>query len=205
MAVARTYTASMIGLKPIQIEVEVDANRGTPNLIIIGLPAKAVDEAKERITATLLNCGIRIRSKRTIVNLAPADIRKTSSSLDLAIIIAILKMYQEVELDTTKTMFFGELALDGQLKPIKGLLPLVLAARDLGFKQVVFPAANSSEVKIISDIKLHPIKHLKDYLAYAWEQQPLPVLKSQGFQPQPAKDFLVDFANVHGQEQAKRA
>ncbi len=201
----RTFTATISGLKPIKIEVEVDSNRGTPNLIIIGLPTKAVEESKERITSALMNCGIRIRSKRTIVNLAPADIRKSSPSFELAIAVGMLKMYGEIEIDTTQTIFFGELSLDGDLKPIKGALPLIIAARDMGFKKAILPAANMEEISTISGIIIHPLNNLREYLNFIKNNQPLPILAPKKFKAEQISTSSLDFKNIYGQDSAKRA
>jgi magnesium chelatase family protein len=200
---SRTYTATTAGLVPIKIEVEVDSNRGTPNLILIGLPTKAVEESKERITAALINCDIRIRSRRTIVNLAPADIRKSSPTFELAIAIGMLKMYGEIKLNTDHTIFFGELSLNGELKPIRGALPLVLAAKTMGFTTVVLPARNAPEVSTISNITIHPLNHLNEYLDHAREQKPLPILKPMPFSFTTQKNE-TDFADIQQQDSAKR-
>ncbi len=199
-----TFTATNIGLQVLKIDVEVDSNRGTPMLILIGLPSKAIAEAKERITSALRNCGVRVKNRRTIVNLAPADVRKTSSCLELAIAIAILKMYDEITVDTDDTMFFGELSLDGTIKKINGVLPLVLAAKNLGFKKVIIPQDNAKEVSIISDIDIHPISHLNEYLSFARGEQLLPKLKPRKFTSQPEVGTF-DFADIFGQKEAKRA
>ena len=201
----RTFSATISGLKPIRIEVEVDSNRGTPNLIIIGLPTKAVEESKERITSALINCGIRIRSRRTIVNLAPADIRKSSPSFELAIVVGMLKMYGEITTDTSQTIFFGELSLDGDLKPIKGALPLVMAARQMGFKKVILPAVNMEEVSTISGIIIHPLNHLQEYLDFIKNDQPLPILAPKKFQAKQSSNPSLDFKNIYDQYYAKRA
>ncbi len=202
---AKTFTATIIGLDAIKIEVEVDGNRGTPGLHFIGLPSKATDEARERITATLQNCNIRVRSKRTIVNLAPADIPKTGSTFDLAIVVGMLKMYDEIQVNTDSTMFFGELSLDGSIKKIRGVLPLVLAARAMGYKKVVIPADNSDEVSIISGIAIHPLRHLNEYVTWCLQGTPLPTLTPQPFTASVLHSVDVDFAYIHGQEAAKRA
>lgn len=203
--IARTYTATTRGLKPIKIEVEVDSNRGTPNLILIGLATKAVEESKERITSALINCGIRIRSRRTIVNLAPADIKKSSPTFELAIAIAMLKMYKEINLNTDDTIFFGELSLNGELKSIRGALPLVIAARQMGFKKVVLPAVNKKEVAIISGITIYPLKHLQDYLIFAQKNKPLTKLTHKKFISHNLTQNFSDFKDIYGQENAKRA
>lgn len=202
---SRIYSATIFGLKPIKIEVEVDSMRGIPNLVLIGLPTKEVDESKERITAALINCGVKIKSKRTIVNLAPADLRKTGSNFELAIAIGMLKMYGVIDCFTNDTMFFGELSLNGELKPIKGALPLVLAARKFGFKKVVLPFGNIKEVEIIHGIEIYPIKHLNDYIFSSHKTQNLEKLKIKKFQPNLNSKHKIDFADIYGQQQAKRA
>jgi len=203
--IARTYTATTHGLEPVKIEVEVDSNRGTPTLVLIGLATKAVEESKERITSALINCGIRIRSRRTIVNLAPADIRKSSPTFELAIAIGMLKMYKEININTDDTIFFGELSLSGELKSIRGALPLVIAARQMGFKKVILPAANKKEVAIISGITIYPIKHLQDYLIFSKGGKPLVKLANKKFKPNHLIGDSTDFKDIYGQENVKRA
>lgn len=201
---SRTYSATLHGLKPMKIEVEIDATRGLPGLILIGLPTKAIKESKERITAALINCGIKIRHCKTIVNLAPADIKKSSSIFELAITVGLLKMYGEIQLCTDNTIFFGELSLNGELKPMKGTLPLVLAAKQMGFKQVVLPAANAAEVSVVTGIKISPLAHLKQFLNAVQAQQGLPSISDPNPTMSPQKTTL-DFSDVIAQHNAKRA
>lgn len=170
---AKTYSGTTVGLEPLRIEVEVDGAKGVPNLIVIGLPSKSVEEAKERITAALMNCGIKIRAKRTVVNLAPADVRKEGSGLDLAIIVAILQMYGELGDgwgDLNQTMIFGEIALDGKIKPVRGALPLALAAKKMGFKRIICPKGNKSEVEVVRDLEIFALEHLRQFLAVSQGQ-----------------------------------
>ena len=204
----RIYTATTLGLEPIKIEVEIDANRGKPDFIIIGLPSKTLDEAKERITSALRNCDVRIRSKRTIVNLAPADIKKTSPVFELAIAVGLLKMYGEITTETDDTIFFGELSLDGELKKIRGALPLILAAKEMGFKKVILPAANSAEVSVITGIEIYPLQSLHEYLAANKAGQQLTPLKPQAFDnlfQTKIDESQIDLSDIHGQESAKKA
>lgn len=213
---SRTYTATMMGLIPIQVEVEVDGSRGRPNFLIIGLPGKAVDEAKERITSALQNCQVRIKSLRTVVNLAPADMKKNSSSVELAIVVGILQMYGEFQTDLSDSLFFGELSLDGGLKPMHGALPLIMAAQKMGFKRVFFPQANQEEVSIVADgrLQLFPVKHLLEVLNFLRgkislaELQPQQVLVTgnrarRNFSQK--SEGEIDFADIQGQEESKRA
>jgi magnesium chelatase family protein len=192
----------MTGLNCTQVEVEVDGTRGQPALIMIGLPNKTVDEAKERISSALTNCGIRLRSIRTVVNLAPAEVRKTGSALELAIAVGLLKMYGELAWDTSNAMFFGELSLDGSLKPVKGLFPMVLAAQELKIDRIFFPASQAPEVAMIEGIQLYPVEHLRRLLNFS--DRPITPLA----RPVPAKVAKVEtdlLSQMVGQEQAKRA
>lgn len=200
---ARVFSATMVGLHATKIQVEVDLNQGKPLFVIIGLASKTVEEAKERITTALRNCDIRIRSKRTIVNLAPADLKKNTSVLELAIAVALLKAYEEVTFSTNKTIFFGELSLDGSIRKINGALPLVLAAKNLGMDRVIIPQANIQEVKHISGITIHPIRHLNQVIKAENTLTKLPRLNPQPFTPKRKTIFQKEF--ISGQLQAQRA
>ena len=206
--IAHTFAAMLLGLSPLKIEIEVDGSQGIPHLLFIGLTSQATDEAKERITSALLNCGIRVRSKRTVVNLAPAEIPKSGSGFDLAIAIGLLKMYGEIKTPTDDTLFLGELSLDGTVKKVKGALPLAIAAKKFGFKHVIFPEGNSEEVSILSGIALHPVHHLNQYLAFARKptKYPLPTLLPLSYANIKAEPlFDIDYADIRGQEFTKRA
>ncbi len=200
---ARVFTAALHGLQPIKIEVEVNGTRGIPGLTLIGLPSKAVNEARERISSALANCGLKIRSKRTIINLAPADLHKTATSFDLAMAVGLLKMYGDVQLSTDDTLFLGELSLDGSIKPVKGALALASAAKSMGFKKVILPKANRHEVSIISNITLYEVSHLSEILAWARLGRALPIISPTPFQPHgtPTQPWL----GIIGQITAKRA
>lgn len=204
--VSRTYTTMLVGLEPVKIEVEVDGSSGVPRLIFIGLTSQATEEAKERISTALTNCDVRIRSKRTIVNLAPAEVPKSGSGFDLAIAVGLLKMYGEVQENTDDTLFLGELSLDGTLKRIRGALPLTIAAKQLGFKKVILPAVNAEEVSILSDLEIRPLGHLQEYLTAVRGGDPLPILRPTAFKNLKIPTQIdTDFADIRGQEFAKRA
>jgi magnesium chelatase family protein len=202
----RVYTATLNGLNALSVEVEVSGTRGKPGLIIIGLPNRAVDEAKERITSALKHCRIRIRAKKTVVNLAPADILKRGTAFDLAIAVGLLQLYQETTPESIPTAFFGELSLDGSLKPIRGLLPLVLSAIEHGFKQVIFPSANQNEIKHLESVRLCPLSHLQAYIRANQSHQALTAMTPIAFAHHqntfPTSDNL---SSIKGQAGAKRA
>lgn len=196
----RVYSATLLGFKPIKVEIEVDAVRGIPNLVIIGLANKAVAEAKERVTAALLNCGVKLRAKRVIVNLAPADVRKTNSCVELAMAVALLKKFGLFEKRVDDYLFLGELSLDGTVRPVRGILSLVLAASKLGFTKVVVPWENRAELSLVENLEVLPIKTLKEVFDFGRNRldlKPLKKLKIKRKSQTP--EFII------GHQQAKRA
>jgi len=201
---ARTFSLVLVGLTPVIIEIEVASHRGVPGLILIGLPAKAVDEAKERITASLHHLGIRIRGRRTIVNLAPTDLRKTSPALDFAIVIGLLAMYGELPTPDAKTLFLGELALDGTLKSLTNPLALLIGAQKLGFNRVFFPAPNKDQVIPLAGLELYPVTSLSQYLGWArGEHKPELLSPKPPSLHIPSSELLLH--QIQGQAAAKRA
>lgn len=203
--IVTTHSAILQGLTSVPIDVEVSCVRGVPQLLIIGLASKAVTEARERISSAISNLGIRLKSKRTVVNLAPADIKKNTTSFDLAIAVALLKINLNSTIDTDTYFFLGELSLDGSLKRVNGVLPLVLAAQAAGFSHAVIPEVNQEEVRLVSGIQIHPIRHLRQILAFSQSHISLPLIDTK--RPRlPAVPFTgVDFNQISGHEVAKRA
>lgn len=197
----------MAGFVPSTVEIEVDLNRGKPQCLIIGLANQAIAEAKERFTAALQNSGVRIKAQRTVINLAPADIKKTGSHFDLAMAVGLLQAYGEISLDEVKTLWLGELSLAGAVRAVRGLLPLVLAASDLGFARVVFPAEQLNEVELVTKVELCPVQTLSEVLQLKRPQNRLAVVPAGAFvsQVETTINFTPDFNQVAGQAQAKRA
>lgn len=201
-------TATIHGLKPTKIRVEINLTRGKPQLMIIGLASKSIEESKERITSALLNSNIRPKSLRTIVNLAPADINKNGSGFDLPIVVGILKAYGKIKINTSDSMFFGELSLSGKLKRIKGLLPLVIAAKEMGIKDVYIPKENKDEVSLISGINIFPVECISELILKREDQLPKRLKRKNYKSLLNSKDILkseVDFADIYGQQMAKRS
>lgn len=204
---ARTYTATTIGLEPIKIEVEVESRRGLPKLVVIGLPTKAVEESKERITSALQHCNIKLKSKRTIINLSPTDLPKSNPSFELAITVGLLKMNGRVGFSTEGVLFLGELALNGQIKPVRGILPLLRAATQLGFQQVVIPKQNEMEASLIKNGEFIMVNHLTELIAAGGSLSNLPRTKFRSLQSLKHSDShnSIDFNQIKGQTMAKRA
>ncbi len=201
--ITRAYSATLEGAIPLKIDIEVETTPGLPGCTIIGMPTQAVAEAKERITAALLTNDIAIQAKKTIINLAPADVKKTSSHLELGIAVCILKHYGISIDDLSTTLFIGELSLDGTLKPVRGALSLVLAARRFGFKSVVIPAQQAGEVSLVSGITIYPLDSLTTYLDHAHQKKPLTALRRGTYQPHVYPMPLL--THIKGQQQALRA
>ncbi len=206
---ATTFSALLHGLEALKITIEIALTPGMPSLQIVGLPSQTVAESKERITAALANCNIKPKAQRTIVNLAPADIRKTSSAFELPIAAGLLQLYGVIPPLPTDTLLLGELSLTGELKPITGALPLVLGAKRMGFTTVLIPQGNAAEVSIISGIQCIPIADLTQFILHQQGKEVIPSLQAVTF----AKfsnhlhksDQTVLFEEIVGQESAKKA
>ena len=199
---SRIHTATLTGSTPQKVEVELEYISGLPTLVIIGLPGQNISEAKERITAALQACKVPITTKRTIVNLAPADLKKTSSCMELAIAAGLLQLYGRTAI-TSDTLCIGELSLNGQVKPVRGALPIVLAAQSWGFTRVIVPAGNAGEVSMVSGIEVRVIEHLSELLGEECACGALTTLKPTHFQPVTPDTRALNA--IVGQEQAKRA
>ena len=159
-------SAANLGLETLGVDVEVNvASRGLPAFEIVGLPSKAVDESKERVKTAIVNSGIDFPSRRIIVNLAPADVPKEGSFYDLPIAIGILASVVNCRLPE-KSIFFGELSLDGTLRHTRGGLLLSLFAKEKGIKNVFVPKASANEAAIISGVNVLPVDNLIQLLNY---------------------------------------
>lgn len=204
LSLVRTFSAVNKGLETLKIEVEIKTTFGKPSFIIIGLANRVITESRERITAALTQCGVRIRPQKTVVNLAPADLDKKSSSVELAIAVAMLKLYGVINLPTEETLFLGELSLDGRLRKIKGFVSLVLAAQSMGFGQIYFPHDNLGELPDISGLDFYPLTSLQEFLAHVRGVIPLRPAKAL-VQTQTNPSISPDFDQIIGQVEAKRA
>ncbi|AWV34416.1 MULTISPECIES: YifB family Mg chelatase-like AAA ATPase [Paenibacillus] len=158
----KMFSACLYGIEGVMIGVEIDLANGLPQTNIIGLPDSAIREAVERVRAAVKNCGYRYPQQRITINLAPADLRKEGSAFDLAIALGILITSGQLIMPSAQEMLLiGELALDGSLRPVSGVLPMVEAARKSGFKAVLLPQGNAAEAALISGIKVYTIDHLQ--------------------------------------------
>lgn len=195
------------GLNGMLINVEVDVSGGMPVWNVGGLPDTAIKESKERIKTAIRNCGIELLSRRYIINLSPADIRKEGASLDLAIAIAILKCVGKINNNTLDdTIFLGELSLDGKIKKVNGVLPISLEAIKMGIKRIILPVENSKEASIVEGIEVIGVKTLDeviDFLNGKIEIKATTVNIDKIFKIENQSN--LDFSEVKGQESIKRA
>lgn len=196
------------GIDAALISVECHITNGLPAIVIIGHASKSVDEAKERLRASFANNSMVLPKKRITLNLSPADIAKDSTSLDLAMAVSILAQSQQIDSQPlAKTIFLGELRLDGTLNPVRGLIGRLLEAKKLGFKTFYIPESNLEQALLIPGVEIKPAKDLRAvYLDLAGTLK-LPSRTSDGRHiPQGAVDeSIVDVAEISGQPIAKRA
>ena len=188
--------------------VEVDASGGLPTLEIVGLADTAIKESKERIKIAIRNSGLEFPSRRIIVNLAPADIRKEGTFLDLPIAIGILvatENINSIKQDLNKIIFIGELSLDGKVNKVNGVLPMCIEAVRLGIKKVILPKENSKEASIVKGLEIIPVENLIQTVDYL---NGICNINSEDVNVNGIIDkneYPFDFSEVKGQENIKRA
>jgi magnesium chelatase family protein len=160
------FSAAMLGIDGYVVRVEADSAPGTPAFAIIGLPDRALGEARERVRAAILNSGFAYPAGRLLVNLSPADVRKAGPAFDLAIALALIGIDEQIERAALHEFIaLGELALDGKLQPVTGILPMVLGARNAGFTKLIVPARNADEAALVAGIELYAVDSLQSAVA----------------------------------------
>ena len=203
MSLSKVNSAAVVGLEAYPIDVEVDISQGLPSFSIVGLPDKAIEESKERVRAAIKNSGANFPVKRITVNLAPADIKKEGPAYDLAIAVGILVADGQLPEINSEILFMGELSLNGKLRHINGVLPIV-SSLDKESIEIILPEVNRDEAAMVKTIHVRPIYTLKNLIFYFKKEKDLP-LYFKKFKIESPKHFENDFAYVKGQEQAKRA
>lgn len=203
LAVVNSF--GLVGLEGYKIDVEVDVNMGLPKYEIVGLPDASVKEAKERVRSAIKNSGFKFPSGRITVNLAPANKKKEGSGFDLAMAVAILFATEQLNIKkTNKFIFLGELGLDGSLKAVNGLLPMLISARAEGYNDFIIPAQNMQEASYIDGTNVYALNNFKDVINFlSGELNLLPIEKKE-WKCEGVKAG-EDFARVKGQAVAKRA
>ncbi len=204
---ARTLCYALVGVDGIPVTVETDVSGGRFNMIIVGLPDAAVKESMERVQSALRNSGFRMPQGKTTVNLSPADVRKEGAAFDLSIAVSILAaMRQSVMPRLEETLLIGELALDGSLVPVRGVLSMVIAAREQGIREVVLPAENAPEVASISGMRVYPAMNLGQVAGHLSGKALLTCQQQISYaELMKERHPLYDLKDVKGQRGARRA
>lgn len=206
MKLARTYSISLYGLLGRSIEVEADISSNLPGFVLVGLPDASLNESTARVRAATTNSGLALPARKITVNLSPASVPKHGSSFDLAIAVAALCAAGTIKsVELANTVFLGELALDGSIKPVSGILPSVLSAKQLGFKKVVVPLANVEEAQIVDDLEIFGFDHLTQLAAKLGAKCEIrPTLFVPKVHEKP-RNMPLDFSDVYGQDEAIEA
>src|SRR4030042_1756141 len=174
---AKVISCAVVGLEGALVEVETDISPGLPSFTIVGLPDAAVQEAGEGVRAPIRNSGYTFPTKRIVVNLAPADLKKAGPAYDLPIAVSILLSSEQVSADVSQTLLLGELSLDGGLRHTNGVLPMVALAHEQGFSNVIVPEADAKEASLIKEAKIIPISSLAQLVSYLRGEIPAPEYK----------------------------
>lgn len=202
MSLAKVHSAAVIGLEAYPVEVEVDISNGLPSFSIVGLPDKAIEEAKERVRSAIRNSGADFPAKRITVNLAPADIKKEGSAFDLAIALGILIADEQIPQVKSDILLAGELALNGELRRINGILAMVASLGN--FSEIILPQQNAVEASLVDSLIITPAKNLKEIIFHLKKEKDLPPYFKK-FKIIAKENNELDFSDIKGQEQAKRA
>jgi magnesium chelatase family protein len=191
------------GISGYEVSVECFLSGGLPNFDIVGLADVAVKEARERVRAATKNCGIKFPISRITVNLAPANTKKAGTVYDLPVLLGILVAAEDIEPIPDDCAFFGELSLSGELRPVTGTLPMAIAAERAGIKKLFVPADNAAEASYASGVTVYPVSHVNQLLNHLDGTELItPVEPSE---PVPVYPETLDFSEVKGQENVKRA
>ncbi|MBQ3026597.1 MAG: ATP-binding protein, partial [Alistipes sp.] len=203
----KCFAGAIVGIKAVKVDVEVNVAGGGIGLFLVGLPDNAVKESEQRIRSAFENSQRRMTAKKVVVNLAPADLRKEGSGFDLPIAVGILAAMQQV-LDTRlgDTMFVGELSLDGAIKPVRGILPLAVMAKECGMQRIVVSADSAHEAAVVDGIEVIPVRTLSEVIAYLNNEEDIaPAVGRTVEEVDEQSLYAEDFADVKGQRDVKRA
>ena len=201
---ASVQSLGLFGIDGFPVTTEADISQGLPSFELVGLPDAAVRESRDRVRAVIKNVGFTYPVSRITVNLAPADVKKEGSVYDLPLLLAILKASGQLKASLDEKAFIGELSLAGAIRPVRGVLPMAIAARDAGMKELYVPAENAEEAAVVSDLSVFAPPNVDALMLHLSGSMPLPVVTphANGAENEPP---LPDFSEVMGQEAARRA
>ena len=203
---SKIYAATSNGFNGQLVEVECDISSGLPGVTIVGLPNKAIDEAKDRVRSAIKNSNLTMPPRKITLNLAPADIPKDGTAYDLPMAVAILASSQQVGGKSLgELLFVGELSLDGKVRSVPGIINYVETAKKHGFKGVCIPAAARDEARLIDGVEIYPVESLKATYRHLVDEAPIEAIPPLKSLPKGAKQSSIDYRDIYGQAQAKRA
>ena len=203
--VVKINSFGLMGMDSYPVEVEGAINKGFPAFDMVGLPDAAVKESRDRVKSAMKNCGFNFPTAHITINLAPADIKKEGPIYDLPILIAVLKMTGAVVAEISDSAFLGELSLGGDVRPINGVLPMVIKARELGYQKIYVPFANGAEGAVVDGIEVYPVKNILQLIAHLSGDKPIEPAVAEIDEDNTVKQFVPDFSQVKGQAEVKRA
>ena len=201
-------TATAIGINAYEVSVETDVVNSLPAMSIVGLPDASINEARDRVRSAIKNSGYSFPSKKVVVNLAPADLKKIGTSFDLPIAIGILTEEEVLDSENLKDYaFIGELSLDGTIRAVAGVLPLVLGLKEVGIKNVIVPEENAKEAALNGEVNVYGATHLTDVVNHFIETKITPTVVDVNayLNSQTNQNYSFDFKDVKGQHKAKKA
>jgi len=202
---AKIKSLGLFGLNAFPVDVEVDISKGMPHFDIVGLPDIAVKESRERIRAALYSIAVTLPPKHIVVNLAPADVKKSGTMHDLAILVGILKSMGQLSVPMNNKFFIGEVSLSGEVRSVNGVLPMTILARNLGVEELYVPADNAAEAATIQDVKVFGVHNIGELLDHLEGDIPLMPAQPANFAADIPTEELLDFSDVKGQQHVKRA
>lgn len=202
---ASVNSVGLFGMETYPVRVEADLSAGLPRFDMVGLPDAAVSESRERVRAAIRNSGLDFPVSRVTVNLAPADIRKEGPIYDLPVLIAILKATGQLKCDTEGCAFLGELSLSGRVRGVHGVLPMVMEAKKSGFREIYIPYDNLAEGAVVKGIDVYPVKTVDALLRHLRKEETIAPVSASDYTETTLPPDLPDFADVKGQQEAKRA
>ena len=199
----RIKSAFAMGIHAFPVDIEVDISNGLPQLILVGLPDTSIKEARERVRTALKNSGFHIPQDKITINLAPADIKKEGAAFDFPIALGILACHGIIPPENLAGhVFLGELALDGMLRPLKGVIAITTGLKESSF---VLPAENGKEAALAKDVTVYPIKSLRETVEFLLGNQSVEPLRNLPYRNKVPSQGSLDFSEVRGQQAAKRA
>ncbi|NPV84624.1 MAG: YifB family Mg chelatase-like AAA ATPase [Anaerolineae bacterium] len=202
---SRVFSCAVLGLDGVIVEVEVDTCPGLPGMDIVGLPDKAVQESRNRVQAAVKNAGLEYPRKRIVVNLAPASVRKEGPAYDLPIALGVLILMGVLpQTSVEDALVIGELSLDGNVRHVRGVLPMAATARQQGFHKVFVPKTDAAEASLIPNLEIIPVNSLNDLFAHLSGYAPIPPVPPIAAEDIPPQ-AQTDFQEIKGQEHVKRA